>query len=543
MTMTEQQIRLVIAAQNGDTKSFEQLYSAYYEKVYGFARMILRNERDAEDVLQETFITAWRKLGTLESPPAFSVWIQIIAKNLCNTQLRRKNIAILLDAEQDIENFDIEESEELLPAIYTEREDLKDRLGRIIDGLSDVQRQAVILYYFNELSIDEISEIMECSPGTVKSRLYLARNAIRAEIEEQERKSGEKFYGVSGIPMITFAKLIQSHMESRLISQGVADVLLSAITDSISSGVGAAAQAGAETGVEVAQAQAAQAAAAQAAAAQAAATQAASTQAMNMQAMGTQVMNTQAMGMQTAGTLMKGAQTMGAVSKKSSLAMKIIASIAALAAVGAVIVLVVILVGGNNNGNNNVANSGNDNNITTPSGNGGTATTTADDDDSTQNGGSNGNGGSSGGDVVYNYNDLSTAIADIPRKEALDEMYILLTGYWVTEGNPFVGFTKEGDSHMVEYGLFETEFGARGSIVDGYATGTYEAVLIVHFPAIPANEVNDGRPESTETIYIDISGLYQPGTTIRVKTDMLDDGEWHTYSYGGFTLEAAYNNR
>ncbi|MCL2695182.1 MAG: RNA polymerase sigma factor [Clostridiales bacterium] len=234
MAMTEQQIQLVIAAQSGDTKSFEQLYTVYYKKVYGFARMILKNERDAEDVLQETFLTAWRKLDTLESPPAFSVWIQIIAKNLCNAQLRRKNLVILLDAEQDIETIDTEESEETLPAVYAERADLKDRLGRIIDSLSDVQRQTIALYYFNELSVDEIADVMACSPGTVKSRLYLARKTIKAEVEEQERKSGEKFYGVIGLPLLPLGRLIQSHIESMALDQSAANATLDAISHSIS---------------------------------------------------------------------------------------------------------------------------------------------------------------------------------------------------------------------------------------------------------------------------------------------------------------------
>ena len=239
MAMTEQQIQLVLAAQNGDTKSFEQLYAIYYGKVYGFARMILRNETEAEDVLQETFITAWKKLSTLQTPATFSVWIQVIAKNLCNMQLRRKNMVILLDAEQDSENFEFDDNEEFLPAVYAEQSDLKERLGTIIEGLSDIQRQTIVLYYFNELSVDEISAIMDCSPGTVKSRLFLARNTIRAEVEEAERKAGQKFYGIVGIPLLPLGKLVQSHIESLSIGSGAANSSLNAIINSISPSGGA----------------------------------------------------------------------------------------------------------------------------------------------------------------------------------------------------------------------------------------------------------------------------------------------------------------
>jgi len=243
MAMTDQQIQLVIAAQNGDVKSFEELYGVYHRKIFALTKIILKNEADAEDILQDTFITAWRKLYTLKAPQTFSVWLQIIARNLCNDQLRKKNIAVLLDDEKDIEDFDTEEPEELLPSVYAERTDLQERLGRIIDRLSDVQRQAIVLYYFNELSVEEVSHVMECSKGTITTRLYLARKTIRAEIEEQEERSGEKFYGIIGIPMLPFSKLIHSYLQSTSMSENAANTSLNAITQSIGSGTETAAAA------------------------------------------------------------------------------------------------------------------------------------------------------------------------------------------------------------------------------------------------------------------------------------------------------------
>jgi hypothetical protein len=155
-------------------------------------------------------------------------------------------------------------------------------------------------------------------------------------------------------------------------------------------------------------------------------------------------------------------------------------------------------------------------------------------------------------DTVYDYNDLSTAIADVPRKEALDEIYILLEGYWITSEYPFVGFfINENGAHEIEYGLFQTSWGARGEIVGGHATGKYEAELTIHIPAVPANEMDDGSPESIQTVYIDIGGLYQDGT-IRVKIEDLiglatedgakDNSGWLTYEPGGYTLEQAFDN-
>lgn len=234
MAMSGHEVRLVTAARDGDSGSFEELFGIYRDKVYALARTILKNSGDAEDVLQETFIAAWKKLGALKTPEAFSVWIQIIAKNLCNMRLRKKNIAILLDADQEIENTSEESSEEALPAVYAEMTDLRERLGRIIESLPDVQRETVVLYYFSELSVEEISSVMECGENTVKTRLYLARRTIRSEIEEQERHSGEKFYGVAGIPMLPLGSLIRSHIQSFSLGESAARASLSAIARSIS---------------------------------------------------------------------------------------------------------------------------------------------------------------------------------------------------------------------------------------------------------------------------------------------------------------------
>jgi len=232
--MTDRQIQLVITSQNGDTKSFEELYSIYHKSIYILAKTILRNKNDAEDILQETFIKAWRSLNTLENPFLFAIWLQKIARNLCSDQMRKKNFTIILDAEKDIEDLENIESDEFIPAVYMERSDLQERLGRIVDKLSDVQREAIILYYYNELTVGEIANIMECSENTVKTRLYLARKTIRAEIEEKEKKSGEKFYGIIGIPMLPFGKMILSQIESISINQTAANDSLNVITSAIS---------------------------------------------------------------------------------------------------------------------------------------------------------------------------------------------------------------------------------------------------------------------------------------------------------------------
>ena len=234
MAMNEHDISLVTSAKDGNTQAFEELYDRYYGKIFALARMTVKNEADAEDILQQAFISAWRNMNGLTSPEAFSTWLQKITLNHCYSLLRRKNITILMDAESETEDFSEEISDEFLPAVYAERDDLRSRLGKILDSLSEVQKQTIVLYYFNEQKVEEIAYIMECNVGTVKSRLFLARKAIRAEVEEEERKSGEKFYGIAGIPMLSLGELVSQYVNSQALSGEISSGVLAALSETIS---------------------------------------------------------------------------------------------------------------------------------------------------------------------------------------------------------------------------------------------------------------------------------------------------------------------
>lgn len=240
MDNKEYQRALVFAAKNGNDKCFEELYKLYYQKIYALALTTLKNADDAEDALQLTFITAWQYLSRLENADAFNTWLQRITLNQCYSILRRKRVSLSLDTNDEPLAFDETDEELVLPQLYAERSDLSFRLTGIINELSDVQRQSIMLYYFSELSVEEIAAVMGCSEGTVKSRLFLARKAIKTEIEEQERKSGEKFYGIAGLPVLPFGKIFVAQVKSAVISQGTAAAIFRSI---IGRGAGAAAQA------------------------------------------------------------------------------------------------------------------------------------------------------------------------------------------------------------------------------------------------------------------------------------------------------------
>ncbi|MBQ1821557.1 MAG: RNA polymerase sigma factor [Clostridia bacterium] len=216
---------LVLRAQSGDVASFSKLYELYYQKVYALARSTVKTDADAEDVLQLTFIKAWDNLAKLKDAAAFSTWIQRITLNQCYSLLRSQHVAISIDRDdEDSEPIQLESDLEL-PEAYAERSDLRARLHKIINELSPVQKQTILLYYFDGLPVENIARVMGCSENTVKSRLFLARKAIRTEIEEEEKKSGQPFFGIIGFATVPFGKLLVADVRANMVPRATAAVL------------------------------------------------------------------------------------------------------------------------------------------------------------------------------------------------------------------------------------------------------------------------------------------------------------------------------
>lgn len=202
------QLSLVWQAKNGNAQALNALLDANKGKIYAAAYALLKNREDAEDAMQQALIAVWQNIGKLAAPEAFETWLYRVTytRSLNILKSRKNNEMVIENDIGDMPQAALLESELMLPHEYAERNDLRERLFLIIDSLSPVQRETVVLYYFHDKSVGEISEIMDCSAGTVKSRLYLARNTIRTEIEEQERKSGQKFFGfaVGAVPLGRF---------------------------------------------------------------------------------------------------------------------------------------------------------------------------------------------------------------------------------------------------------------------------------------------------------------------------------------------------
>ena len=199
--MTDYQ-NVVPKAQGGDPKALDELYKSTSRAVYFTCRSLLKNEQDAEDLMQNTYITAFKKLKTLEQPEKFEPWIKRIAANLCKDFLVKKGA----HPEQllDEEGFDEPVDENFLPDEYIINAEKRSIVMKIMhEKLSDVLYQTVIMFYFDEMTVAEIAEEMNCPEGTVKYRLNAARTKIRQGVLDYEKKSGDKLYAFIGLPFLT----------------------------------------------------------------------------------------------------------------------------------------------------------------------------------------------------------------------------------------------------------------------------------------------------------------------------------------------------
>lgn len=191
---------IIPLALNGDAAALDALYKSTSRAVYFTCVCLLKNAEDAEDMTQNTYITAFAKLKTLENPERFEPWIKRVAANLCKDFLIKKGAHPSEPLDEEI--FE-EVGENFLPEEYAEASEKRDIVMKIMrQTLSDALYQTVILFYFDELTIAEIAEEMGCPVGTVKYRLNAARAKIKKGVLDYEKKSGDKLYAVVGVPFL-----------------------------------------------------------------------------------------------------------------------------------------------------------------------------------------------------------------------------------------------------------------------------------------------------------------------------------------------------
>ncbi len=187
--MTPEHEQTVIRrVQRGDREAFSELVTAYQKTVYNTALRLLGSREDAEDLTQEVFLTAYRRLGDFRGESRFSTWLCRIASNACIDALRRRKHRDALSLTREDE--DGEDAEWEIPDASQSPEDLlsqkltRDAVRRGLQTLSPEGRQVLILRELEGLSYEEIGDALGLEPGTVKSRIFRARKKLCAFLRQ-----------------------------------------------------------------------------------------------------------------------------------------------------------------------------------------------------------------------------------------------------------------------------------------------------------------------------------------------------------------------
>lgn len=180
---------LIKKAKAGDESSFESLILGCQSRAFNIAIRYLKNEEDAMDALQESFIKIFRHLNSFKEDSRFDTWVYRIVVNTCNDMLRKNSNQKITDSifktederETIIEIPDISGS----PEEVFDKKEKTEHIKACLDKLNQEQKEIIILRDVHGFSYDEISEILECSIGTVKSRINRSRLRLREILLEQ----------------------------------------------------------------------------------------------------------------------------------------------------------------------------------------------------------------------------------------------------------------------------------------------------------------------------------------------------------------------
>lgn len=204
--------KLVLQAAQGNKAAFGALYEETGRTVYFSCLKLLGDPQLAEDITQETYLTALQKLGTLAQPENFPAWVNRIGINLCKMHFRN-NAAPEDNSEEIIEDIP---DEGLIPEEYVSNDAKRKIIMDIIDTvLTEEQRRSVILYYFDMLTVPEIAEVMNCTTGTVTSRLSAARKKIKEAVLIYEENNNDRLH--AAVPVFILSKLLNKEASNTVL--------------------------------------------------------------------------------------------------------------------------------------------------------------------------------------------------------------------------------------------------------------------------------------------------------------------------------------
>ncbi|KGX84170.1 RNA polymerase sigma factor SigW [Pontibacillus litoralis] len=170
----------------GDQSAFEEIVTFYQGKVYQICFRMLGNAHEAEDIAQEAFVRAYTNIHSFDENRKFSTWLYRIATNLSIDRIRKKKPDYFLDAEvkgtEGLTMYSQISADQALPEEEVESLELQSYIHKQILSLPAKYRSVIVLRYIDELSLQEISEVLDIPIGTVKTRIHRGREALRKKL-------------------------------------------------------------------------------------------------------------------------------------------------------------------------------------------------------------------------------------------------------------------------------------------------------------------------------------------------------------------------
>jgi RNA polymerase sigma-70 factor (ECF subfamily) len=190
--------QLIARALDGETEAFGALIRKYQPRLYNSMVYFLKNESEAEDVVQDAFVLALTKLDSFKGNSQFYTWLYRIAHNTAISKLRRKRPTVSLDRRRNETGDDAKlemPGDEPLPSDRMERSEQASQLMQAMNLLSEEHRSILVLREMEEMDYEAIADVLQLPVGTVRSRLHRARLNLREILEKADLATEAKIVG------------------------------------------------------------------------------------------------------------------------------------------------------------------------------------------------------------------------------------------------------------------------------------------------------------------------------------------------------------
>ncbi|RJX39199.1 RNA polymerase sigma factor SigW [Paenibacillus pinisoli] len=181
--------RLARLALKGDQQAFAELVDLYQDKLFHMAYRMLNNRQEAEDVVQDTFLRVYKNLERFDETLKFSTWIYRIATNLCIDRLRKRKPTYSLDAESQeydgLDGYSMIPSDNRTPESELILSDTQRIIHQAMESLPPKYKSVMMLRYIQDLSLQEVGDILDMPVTTIKTRVHRGREFLRKKLEHR----------------------------------------------------------------------------------------------------------------------------------------------------------------------------------------------------------------------------------------------------------------------------------------------------------------------------------------------------------------------